>query len=497
MDTNRPQEASSVRPASTVVLLRDSPVGLQTLLTVRPKTMRFMGGATVFPGGAVAPEDLDPRWAQASTLDPEKAGRFLDEERQDLALGFLVCALRESYEEVGFILGSGPLEKLPRDEGPQGFLSSCLALGVSLEVEDLVPAGRWVTPHGSPVRFDARFFLARVPPGWEPAPDPNEVAACSWTSPAQALADFAAGSAIMAPPTAAMLQKLERFQDVSGAIAGLRAADLRWDEKIYSVRLSPLVQVVLAPNPGVMTGPGTNTYIVGADPSLVVDPAVDDPAYLEEVTAAAGSVEALLVTHRHSDHVGGVDALVERWGVEVRAFGDAEAGGRPVRALLDGEVLEFGGGRLEAVYAPGHAADHVCFWLEQETALFAGDNVLGEGTSVIAPPDGDMKAYLDSLRRLELLGPRRIYPGHFRPLDDGVEVLRHYQRHREEREAKILAALGDGPATLEEVVTRAYEDTPVELHPAAQMSALAHLYALEADARVRRDSGGWELVGDA
>ena len=328
-------------------------------------------------------------------------------------------------------------------------------------------------------------------------PDPAEVADCSWTSPAEALAEFASGAAVMAPPTAAMLQKLEGFSDVSAAIDGLRDANLRWDEKIYSVRLSPLVRLVLAPNPGLMTGPGTNTYIVGRDPSLVIDPAVDDADYLDEVADAAGRVGAILVTHRHGDHVGGIGGLVQRWGVEVRAFGDAEAGGSRVRELLDGEVLEFGGGSLQAVLSPGHAADHVCFWLEQERALFAGDNVLGEGTSVIAPPDGDMKAYLDSLRRLEVLGPQRIYPGHFRPLDDGVDVLRNYQRHRKEREAKIVAALHDAPATLEEVVTRAYEDTPVELHPAAQMSALAHLYALEADERVRQASGRWELVIDA
>ncbi|MDQ4095726.1 MAG: MBL fold metallo-hydrolase [Actinomycetota bacterium] len=499
MNGKRDPEDDNVRPASTVVLLRDSARGLEVLVTVRPKHLRFMGGATVFPGGAVAPEDADPRWVDAAMTAPSDAASLLDEDDPHEALGWLVCALRESYEEVGFIVGEGPLHELPRDVTAGEFRDAAIALGVRLGTDELVPAGRWVTPNGSPVRFDARFFVARVDTDWSPAPDPSEVASCSWVTATEALAEFAAGNSIMAPPTTAMLQKLEAFSDVDSALEGLRAATLRWDEKIYRVRLSPLVQLVLAPNPGLLTGPGTNTYIVGADPSLVIDPAVDDPEYLHEVLDAAAEVAAILVTHRHPDHVGGIRALAAQWDVEVevRAWGDGRAGGCEVRPLLDGEVLEFGGGVLETVFAPGHAADHVCFWLAQENALFAGDNVLGEGTSVIAPPDGDMKAYLDTLRRLEVLGPRRIYPGHFRPLDDGVAVLRHYQQHRKEREVKILAALADGPATLEEVVTRAYDDTPVELHPAAQMSALAHLDALESEGRVGRAGEHWERAEDA
>lgn len=497
MESNQATSVATVRPASTVVLLRDSARGLEVLLTVRPKNMRFMGGATVFPGGAVAPEDVDARWAEASRITPEEAAGLLDESDGHVALGWLVCALREAFEEVGFVLGDGPVAGLPRDASPGEFLSACSRAGVRLGTDELVPAGRWVTPHGSPVRYDARFFVGRVPDGWEPLPDPSEVAACSWMTAPEALAEFASGTALMAPPTAAMLQKLETFASVDAALDGLRTATLRWDEKIYRVRLSPLVQLVLAPNPGLLTGPGTNTYIVGSSPSLVIDPAVEDHEYIEEVVGAAGAVAAILVTHRHPDHVGGVATLAERWDVEVRAFGDAAAAGRPVRPLLDGEVLHFGGGSLETVFAPGHAAEHVCFWLSQEDALFSGDNVLGEGTSVIAPPDGDMKAYLDTLRRLEVLGPRRIYPGHFRPLDDGVGVLQRYRQHRKEREDKIVAALADGPVTLEVVVTRAYDDTPVELHPAAQMSALAHLGALEVEGRVRQTSDAWELVDGA
>ena len=488
-----PAVEETPRSASTVVLLRDEP-RFEVLVTVRPEHLRFMGGATVFPGGALADADLDPEWEQASVISGEEAQQLLAEEDPRLALAFLVCALRESFEEVGFVIGNGPLETLPRISDAAAFRRACIEQGVVLGTDSLVPAGRWVTPYGATVRFDARFFLARVPSGWTPVPDPGEVAECRWVTPSEVLDQLAAGEAIMAPPTAAMLQKLATFSDVDSALDGLRGAELEPEGGIYQARLSPLVEVILAPNPSLMTGPGTNTYVVGRNPSVVIDPAVDDASYVAAVAETAGETAAILVTHRHSDHVGGAGVLSERLRAPVRAFFDDDAGAARVLPLVDGEVIEFGGGALETTFSPGHAADHVSFWLRNEKALFAGDNVLGEGTSVIAPPDGDMKAYLDTLRRLVILEPQRIYPGHFRPLDRGTEVLREYVAHRMEREAKIVAALRAGAATLEEVVIQAYDDTPVELHPAAQMSALAHLQALQADARVTQTSDKWELA---
>ena len=480
------------RPAATLVVLRDSPRGLEVLLTKRPKTLRFMGGATVFPGGGVGPEDQDERWGDVSTLTPAAASAALDEPDQALALGYYVTALREAFEEVGF--GSSPSD--PNDAGArEGWLARHLTSNTPLPTDRLVRAGRWVTPHGSAVRFDTRFFVTPAPEGWEPVPDPSEVDEVVWATPRRALDELAAGTALMAPPTAAMLQRLARFSDSAEALRSIGGQQLYAGESIYRVRLSPLVQVVLAPNPGMMTGPGTNTYVVGTGPTLIIDPAVGDQEYIESLLEAAGDVSAILVTHRHSDHVGGVPVVANHTGAPVRGWGDELAGGIEVVPLVEGEVIESEGAELRVVFAPGHASDHACFWLPYEKSLFAGDNVLGEGTSVIAPPDGDMKAYLDSLRRLEQLQPQRIYPGHFRPLDDGTQVIRGYIEHRLEREQKIVKALEGGPTTLEEIVTTAYDDTPVELHPAAQMSALAHLEALEKDGRVNRLSQRWELSG--
>ena len=166
--------------------------------------------------------------------------------------------------------------------------------------------------------------------------------------------------------------------------------------------------------------------------------------------------------------------------------GTAPAGGARVRPLRDGEVVEAGGARLRAHHAPGHASDHVVLTLEGERCLFSGDNVLGEGTAVIDPPDGDMAAYMRTLELLRSLAPRRIFPGHFRALDDGERVIEGYLEHRRRRAAAIEAALGDAPVGLDAIVERAYADTPQHLHAYARRSALAQLELLADEGRVER-----------
>lgn len=487
---NAPESGVEARPAATVVLLRDAGTGLEILLTTRPKSMKFMGGAVVFPGGAVASPDLDPRWRDASRRSPEDAAAALGMDDPAAALGAFVCALREAFEEVGFILGEGPLGRLRRADAddPQRFLETCLSHRVVLATDALVPAGRWVTPSGSPIRFDARFFLAPVPNGWEPAPDPREVSQCRWAAPADALADLAAGRAVMAPPTIEMLQRLSSVASVDTALSAPPAG--RRD--VLSVRLSPLVHVVVAPNPGIMTGPGTNTYVVGTSPSLVIDPAVDDPAYLDAIIAAApGGISEIAVTHRHPDHVGGAAALAARTGAAVRGYGDQPAGTATVVPVADGDVLGAGGARVVALHTPGHAPDHLCFLLAGTASLFSGDVVLGEGTSVIAPPDGNMRAFLHTLRRLAAIDLSRIYPGHFRALDGGNDVVRRLIEHREQRAAEILGALGESPKSPAEIVAAVYTDTPAPLHAIAEYSVVAHLESAEEDGLVRRDDRGW------
>lgn len=490
--TNDEAVALEPRPAATLVLLRDTPQGPEVLLTTRSKQMRFMGGAVVFPGGAVSASDLQRKWEGASTHSRSSAAEALGTEDGAQALGAFVCALREAYEEVGFLIGSGPVNELkPHDACDAAqFLERCLELGIVLDTDQLVPAGRWVTPLGSPIRFDARFFVSRAPEGWEPTLVSKEVADCRWATPARALAELAEGVALMAPPTVEMLQRLDHHANVDDVLAGIENSSSQETGGILSARLSPLVVCVLAPNPGLLTGPGTNTYVVGSSPTLVMDPAVEDDDYIQAVLAAAGDIEAILVTHRHPDHVGGAARLAALSGASVRAFGPEPAGDAPVLPLSDGDIVAAGSARLEALHTPGHAADHLCFYMADAASLFAGDNILGEGTAVI-PPDGDMGAYLASLERLRLLRLQRIYTGHFKPLDGGTAVIDGYLAHRAERERMVLAALDDARSA-EAIVEIVYADTPGPLRAIAVHQVLAHLELLEERGQVTRTNQLWK-----
>jgi len=491
----RTNDSPEPRPAATLVILRDSDRGPQVLLTMRPKSMRFMGGAMVFPGGSVASADCDPRWEHASSLSRAGARSALDSEDPAAALGSFVAALREAFEEVGFPPGRGPIEKLERHltDEPDRWLERCLELGVVLATDELVSVGRWVTPLGSPVRFDARFFVVRAPSGWEPAPDPTEVDGAYWATPEEALAELAAENAIMAPPTIEMLQRVEGHGDVSAILSSLRNVEWQTQGQTLRARLSPHVAVVLAPNPGYMTGPGTNTYVVGSGRTVVIDPAVANVDYLDSVMEIAGEVAAIVITHRHPDHTGGVAALVQRTGAPVYAFGDNSVDGIRVQALAEGDEISAGGASLRALHTPGHASDHLSFELIGTKSLFAGDNILGEGTAVIAPPDGNMRDYLFSLYRLRGLELERIYTGHFKALDGGTAVIDEYLAHRAERRRSVLEAL-DSHRTVDEIVERVYADTPKHLHALARLQVVAMLELLEEEEMVEAVDESWKRL---
>jgi glyoxylase-like metal-dependent hydrolase (beta-lactamase superfamily II) len=247
---------------------------------------------------------------------------------------------------------------------------------------------------------------------------------------------------------------------------------------------------VLAPNPGPFTLEGTNTWVVGRGPSLVIDPGPDDPAHLDEMRAAAGTVAAILLTHRHPDHAPGAAALAGATGAPALAFEP----GRYERPLADGEVIRGGGVALRALHTPGHTPDHVAFFDAASGILFTGDAVLGRGTSVIDPPEGDLVTYLDSLRRMLELGPAVLCPGHGPVVWDARAKLREYLDHRAERERQIVEALANGPATPDELVPTIYADHPAALHPVAARSVLAHLLAMEREGRAIRVGDRFDLA---
>ena len=250
---------------------------------------------------------------------------------------------------------------------------------------------------------------------------------------------------------------------------------------------------ILAPNPSVMTGPGTNTFLVADEAAgavVVIDPGPDIPDHLRRIAAEVGKrgkARAILVTHGHPDHAEGADALRDLLGVPVYAWSREGVPAMDI-ALADDEVVAVGGRRLRALYTPGHRFDHLCLLLEDSAALFAGDLIAGEGTVVIAPPEGDLLDYMASLRRLRALHLRLILPAHGPLLDQPLAVLDYYITHRDEREQQVLAALAAGPRPIMDLTRVVYAEVNPELHPLAAQSLLAHLQKLERERRVYRET---------
>ena len=286
----------------------------------------------------------------------------------------------------------------------------------------------------------------------------------------------------------------------------------RWPDHLSPgkrVEVAPGVERIIAPNPGLMTGPGTNTYLVGSDRVALIDPGPDDEDHLRALLDAAGDrLKWVLVTHTHIDHSPLASKLKTQTGAQVIGFGPApvfepgETHGldshdlafQPDRLLLDGESLDAGEVRIDAVYTPGHASNHLCFGLAGTGLLFSGDHVMSGSTVVIAPPDGDMADYLESLEKVRGLAPRRIGPGHGDMIEDPLYVLDEYLRHRQERERQVLGGLrdlggvsGNGGVSTAQLVERIYVDVPAELHPVARFSVWAHLRKLLSEGRARTD----------
>jgi glyoxylase-like metal-dependent hydrolase (beta-lactamase superfamily II) len=293
--------------------------------------------------------------------------------------------------------------------------------------------------------------------------------------------------------------------DAAAAAGGATPpADLPvWPEALQPGRLvevAPRVVRVVAPNPGIMTGPGTNTYLIGADRLVLIDPGPDDDQHLCVLLEAAGDrLGWILVTHTHVDHSPLAARLHQATGAEVLGFGPApgrqldgmEAHDRafvPQRLLVDGDRLDTGELVFEAVYTPGHTSNHLCFELGDTGLLFSGDHVMSGSTVVIAPLDGNMADYLASLERIRRRPLRRIAPGHGDMIDDPGAVLDDYLRHRAEREAQVLGELRSAPEggwTAEQLVTVIYVDVSEALRQVARHTVWAHLRKLGDEGRAR------------
>jgi glyoxylase-like metal-dependent hydrolase (beta-lactamase superfamily II)/8-oxo-dGTP pyrophosphatase MutT (NUDIX family) len=546
----------NVRIAASLIVLRDTPAGPEVLMMQRPERGEDLrSGAAVFPGGGVDPRDQDHgRWCLG--LDDAEASARLGLPAGGLE--YWVAALRETFEEVGVLLACDPngqavdtvlhaaaladwRGRLQRGEAAIGGL--CDALGLRLDLRFVAYVSHWLTPPGQPKRFDTRFFVARMPAAQQALADGAEAQHLMWLTPRAALDPGA--SLKLLPVTRKTLQTLAGFGTSADALAyaeALRDVPLIMpriasgrkgrravlpDEPPYAevarldpdgrgdvlceivpgavVRLSPRVIRITAPNAGMMTGPGTNSYLVG-DPAhnewTAIDPGPADAAHVAALHAAApGRIVRILVTHTHVDHSPGAALLALATGAPVFGRRPLHAAGQdtsfaPARELAPGERLVLGSdATLRVLHTPGHASNHLCYLLEEEKLLFTGDHVMQGSTVVINPPDGDMAAYLRALHALLDEDLDWLAPGHGFLVARPHEVIRTLVAHRLRREAKVVEALSaSATKTLEDLLPKVYADVLPALHPVARRSLLAHLLKLEAEGRALADGDGWRVA---
>jgi len=288
----------------------------------------------------------------------------------------------------------------------------------------------------------------------------------------------------------------------------VRQFDVPYAEEI---RVSPLITRVLAKNPSAFTFKGTGVYLIGDKNVAMIDPGPDMPEHVEALKRALAGrkLTHILVTHTHSDHSPAAKPLKAWSGAKTYAFGPhgsghhdggprTEEGGdqafMPDIRVKDGEIIAGDGWSFECVHTPGHTSNHMCFALREEKSLFTGDHIMGWSTTVVTPPDGNMREYMASVRKLIARDDRTLYPTHGAPVIDPKPFLNAYLEHRLERVAQIIKCLRDGLDTIPRMVERMYIDVDKRLHPAASRSVLAHLIQQEEDRRVRKSGERYALA---
>ena len=265
-------------------------------------------------------------------------------------------------------------------------------------------------------------------------------------------------------------------------------------------KLIPGVRRLIAPNPGMMTGPGTNTYLLGERQVAVIDPGPAIDTHIRNIIGAAtGSIRWILVTHTHSDHSPAAMVLAAETGAELLGIRAPEGRHQdktflPDRVLTDGEIFSSPEFELKVVHTPGHASNHLCFLHSEFRWLFTGDHIINGSTVVIDPPDGSMSDYIQSLQKLKMQSINALAPGHGAIIENVQEAIDWIINHRLKRESKVVENLSEHPeSTLTELVTHVYDDVDVSLRPVAERSLLAHLLKLEVDGRAITDNDHWSL----
>ena len=552
--------AVSVRPpraAATLVVVRDSPGGIEVLLSRRAERGDHNSGAWVFPGGIL---DAGDRLAHAccAGLDDAGASSRLGLSRD--GLDYYVAAIRECFEESGLLFATDRSGSMIRLDGALGqalgvwrgrlhrnersVQDFCQEFQFKLAVDRLAYLSHWLTPLGRLKRFDTRFFVAQAPDSQTAAFDGTEMVEQLWLSPSRAL-ERGAELKLMTP-TQRTLELVSRHATVDSLLAWARAPrevalimprvatgtlglrPVLPDEPAFeeigridpaghghaSYELAPDVPVrltarlfrVTANNGSMMTGPGTNTYLLGGGDSnewAAIDPGPLDDRHVEAIVASApGPIRWIFATHTHKDHSPAAVRLKSITGATV--FGQVARHSEwqdtsfvPDVHLKGGESFSLPGGTtLRAIHTPGHASNHVCFLLEEDKLLFTGDHVMQLSTVVINPPDGDMSAYLTSLQALLAFEFDWIAPGHGFLMANAKRSIEGIIAHRRRREQKVVDALRhSGPQPIEAVLARVYDDVKPQLLPMAMRSLTAHLFKLRHDGVAAQVGDLWSATG--
>ena len=527
------------RPAATLALLRDAHSGNeggpQVLMLQRTQSAAFLGGAYVFAGGALDAADDEGRVVARV--------RGLSEPNPTVA--YWVAAIRECFEEAGVLLAcdaQGQFISAARAAQlahyrSRPFIELLQAEDLYLPASELAYCGHWITAPGRARRFDTRFFVAVAPEGQAGSHDAAETVHHIWITPREALERANRGEIELVHATRETLTMLKNFATAGEALRHVRALkeieenracvalgkegerifrrtdpqyhEIHWSDPEESgtttydlvagepKKLDRWVTRLVAPNPGMMTGPGTNTYIVGEGDLAVIDPGPDIASHIEKILAV-GSIKWILCTHTHMDHSPATAAVKKATGAKVLgrpAPAGQDATFKPDFVLENGQRVDLGSIALRAIHTPGHASNHLCYLLEPTKMLFTGDHVMQGSTVVINPPDGDMRAYLQSLEKLLEEDIAIIAPGHGYLIGAPHRELRRLIAHRLAREEKVVNALVKiGPASIDELLPLVYDDVPVRIHRVAARSLTAHLDKLTADGAVRTAGERYALV---
>ena len=500
------------KDAAAVILLRHNtdPNDPEVFLVRRSEQLKFLGGYHAFPGGQFDAGDADTHVANG--VDAETGAA-------------ISCAARELFEELGVLVARGgdALTKGQRvsllDDLEQERMSWSTLLkhyDLYLDANDFIFVGRWVTPPFSARRFDTWFFLVNCPAKQEPHVIPGELERGEWITARRAYLSWQQSEIIAVPPTLHALKTL----------AGGLTSDLveRFLSTTHAHR-EPVRQIEFRPNyicfpvrtPTKPPATHTNCYLIYSSREvLVIDPAspYEDEqqalaACIDELLAEGRTVREIVLTHLHPDHVGGVNALLghlKRTRQSTPAVSThqltAEALGKEIHAdrlIADGEVIELEGDlrvALRALHTPGHARGHLCFYEARTGTLISGDNIVGLGSVLIDPPEGNMRDYLASLEEMRALPNLSvIFGGHGPAIANPQARIQEYIAHRLEREANILQAVRDGATTPKEIVACVYTDVSPKAHGMAERAVLAHLEKLIADGRVSHRSDGVYVPG--